>query len=544
MKLLAARRTPAFKRTEAAVLGLYLALTGWVAIYHEPWTDEAQAWLLARDNSLCALLFRRLHYEGTPGLWHALLWLFCRLHFSYAAMHAATVFIGVAAAFLLLRRSPFPALVRWLLPFSVALAYQTPVIARSYSLTPLLGFAICVALGAKKERPLLVALLAGLLANTSLIAVFLAFGLAIFGFFAQRTELPPQKKNRLAAVALFAVFGLFALYTALPAPDTNEGQAQALAANPRVAAVLAQLTGSSARCTAQPAANCVTGNAPRCQPATGNATYRHHAHRGGALAALAHIAALAFFPVSNLNLLALAFYAALIYWQWKHKALICSLPLLATLIGAKVLPFSEHHTSVLWAAIIVTLWLTWQRIDSQEKIKFDSVFAVVLLAVLVQQIAWTAFAATYDLHHPFDGSVEAAQYLETNAGGRAIAGFNYHSIGLAAFAPRNLYFNQSTAYWPWSCAADSDARIAVALSQHPQFVVAGESYDGDVSWRNQILKEKPAWTRNDEDGIAAMLETHGYRPTHRFCGNQPAQFGFSEQSCEVIYEPQTTDQKQ
>ena len=132
------------------------------------------------------------------------------------------------------------------------------------------------------------------------------------------------------------------------------------------------------------------------------------------------------------------------------------------------------------------------------------------------------------------GNMTLLEYL---GGGRAVAGFNYHSIGLEPYVVQKLYTNQETTYWPWSCAADSDAKIHETLASKPAFVVAGESYDGDVSWRNQIVKEKPAWVRNDEDGIAEDLQAHGYRSTHRFCGQQPAQFGFSEKTCELIYEP-------
>jgi hypothetical protein len=531
MDLLAARCVPSFRRIEAVLLGFYLAFAGLIAACHEPWTDEAQAWLLARENGLGTLLLHRLHYEGTPGLWHLLLWLLCRLHFSYGAMHGTTVLLGGAAAFLILRSSPFPPLVRWLLPFSVALAYQIPIVARSYSLVPLFAFALCALFSANRQRPWLVALMAGLLANTSLVAAFLAAGLALYFFIAYKSQ--EKIREKIPAVAIFAGLCLFAIYTALPAPDTSEGQARALAANPRVAAVLGKLTGSAARCSA----GCPSAGS--CQPATGNNSYHPHpkSKHGGPWLGLVHIASLAFFPISNFNLLALGFYVALLVWQWKHKALLCSLPLVAVLLGAKILPFNEHHTAVFWTAIVATLWLTWARIAPKEKSLVDGIFIGVLLAVLVQQIAWTAFAARYDLNQPYDGSAQAAQFLIDNAGGRAVAGFNYHSIGLEPYVVQKLYTNQETTYWPWSCAADSDAKIHETLASKPAFVVAGESYDGDVSWRNQIVKEKPAWVRNDEDGIAEDLQAHGYRSTHRFCGQQPAQFGFSEKTCELIYEP-------
>ena len=40
---------------------------------HEPWADEAQSWLLARDLGWFQLIFGELRYEGHPGLWHSIL---------------------------------------------------------------------------------------------------------------------------------------------------------------------------------------------------------------------------------------------------------------------------------------------------------------------------------------------------------------------------------------------------------------------------------------------------------------------------------------
>lgn len=64
----------------ASVYALLVALT---VHRHEPWADEAQSWLLARDASLTDLWGRLLHYEGTPGLWQTLVHALIRLGLSY-----------------------------------------------------------------------------------------------------------------------------------------------------------------------------------------------------------------------------------------------------------------------------------------------------------------------------------------------------------------------------------------------------------------------------------------------------------------------------
>ena len=49
---------------------VYIALLSVIILHHEPWADEAQAWILARDCSPINLIFKNLRYEGHPPLWY------------------------------------------------------------------------------------------------------------------------------------------------------------------------------------------------------------------------------------------------------------------------------------------------------------------------------------------------------------------------------------------------------------------------------------------------------------------------------------------
>src|SRR5260370_39192067 len=71
-------------------MALYLALLAYMIPRHEPWADEAQAWELAKYLSLKSLFGTYIHYEGSPGLWHALLWMLARMHVTYTGMHWIT----------------------------------------------------------------------------------------------------------------------------------------------------------------------------------------------------------------------------------------------------------------------------------------------------------------------------------------------------------------------------------------------------------------------------------------------------------------------
>lgn len=58
------------------VIFAVLSLT--VSSFHEHWSDEAQSYLLARDNSFLEI-FQYIKYEGTPALWVIIIKIFILL---------------------------------------------------------------------------------------------------------------------------------------------------------------------------------------------------------------------------------------------------------------------------------------------------------------------------------------------------------------------------------------------------------------------------------------------------------------------------------
>src|SRR5437868_927000 len=161
---------------EVIVLLAYASLVCVCIPFHEPWVDEAQAWLLARDLSLPSLLFHFLRQEGHPPLWYLVLWGPAHLHASYGLLNWLIVPIALAGIWVLLRYAPFPFYLRALLPFTFFLAYQYAVVARSYVLFPLLGF--LAAHFYRQCRPMRMAVALGLLANVSLHGTIVALTFA------------------------------------------------------------------------------------------------------------------------------------------------------------------------------------------------------------------------------------------------------------------------------------------------------------------------------------------------------------------------------
>src|SRR5579862_3599461 len=169
-----------WRLADCGVLGAWMAVVAFTLQYHEKWADEAQAWLIARDLNLKTIWFHELRYEGSPGLWHTILWVAQHL---FHARYNALGYIGMAGATagvaLLIFKAPFPRYIRWPLAFTYFMVYQYAVIARPYTLMPLLAFAAAL-LCKDLEHPERMTVVLVLLANLSLHGTILAgcFGLA------------------------------------------------------------------------------------------------------------------------------------------------------------------------------------------------------------------------------------------------------------------------------------------------------------------------------------------------------------------------------
>ena len=106
------------------IVGLY---------FHEPWFDEAQAYLLARDSSFHDLLMYWTHYEGHPPLWHLLLRGAVKVGLPYELALKSVNFIFVEAVLILVEfRSPFSRITKVIIPTSYFLLYQYSVVSRPY----------------------------------------------------------------------------------------------------------------------------------------------------------------------------------------------------------------------------------------------------------------------------------------------------------------------------------------------------------------------------------------------------------------------------
>ena len=206
------------------VFAVYLGIVGVTVAHHEPWLDEAQAWLIARDAAWSDLFCTIPRYEGSPGLWHLLLTLPARCGLPYASLNVIAAAFSAGGVLLLLACSPLPKLLTAMVPFTFFLVYQNAVVARSYALMPLLLFAAAAAYPNRLRRPFLYVVPLGFLAHVSAHGLLISAGLVgllsievLYGWWRNRGRLPLRRAA--LAVGLFGLVALGAAWQVRPVAD-------------------------------------------------------------------------------------------------------------------------------------------------------------------------------------------------------------------------------------------------------------------------------------------------------------------------------------
>ena len=161
---------PLFRPAPAElVLWLVFAAVTLVMVWcHEPWRDEAQAYLVARDNTLIGL-FLHMKDESQFLLWYLFTWPFARLFglpiFWINLLHWA---LSCSTAYLVVRRAPFRFLTRAALVFGVLFAFEFTVVTRHYAAGVFLLVVLLMNWRERFRRPVLYACGIALCASSNL----------------------------------------------------------------------------------------------------------------------------------------------------------------------------------------------------------------------------------------------------------------------------------------------------------------------------------------------------------------------------------------
>ncbi|MCX9011033.1 MAG: hypothetical protein OIN66_07920 [Candidatus Methanoperedens sp.] len=205
-----------------AIIVLFVILSLPLLLNHEPWRDEAQAWLIARDSPDIASIVRLMGYESSPALWHFILFPLARLELPYYSMAVVNFLLILGAIVVFVNYAPFSKLEKILFSFGYYVFYEYSIIVRNYAVSVLFLFLIALMYRERFNKPVLYSLLLVVLANTNVHSLVIAIILCCVYVF----ELVSQKNAGITRSSTFSILVLFlgfliSIYQLQPPADLN-----------------------------------------------------------------------------------------------------------------------------------------------------------------------------------------------------------------------------------------------------------------------------------------------------------------------------------
>jgi hypothetical protein len=437
-----ASSNPWWRIGDFGVLGLWIVVVSFTIQYHEKWADEAQAWLIARDLGLRTIWFHELRYEGSPGLWHTILWVALHVfHAKYGALGYIGMAGATAGAAMLIFKAPFPRIIRWPLAFTYFMVYQYAVIARPYTLLPLLAFAAAMLFKDIKHPERLTVVLV-LLANLSLHGTILAgcFGLAylIEAIRAWRTLEQGVQTRYKICVAVMALTFLFIGIILKPTPDVEEFA---------VKKALGELPASI------------------------------QAQQPTKLVKLEAAISGAFFDFWQPSAVFIVIAGA---WCFtRRRFLPFTLSVGATIALYSVVHGAAHHQGTVFVAAVAAMWIAWPSAKEQLAFSVHERWAThgiiaVLLCLCVVNIWDSVVVIRREYLFPYSGAEDAAKYLKGVGADRGpMFGFLIGTAAVQAYFDHNIFANVSTTYFHHGLPLDGNNLNVDELNRvKPEYVVA------------------------------------------------------------------------
>jgi hypothetical protein len=403
------------------IFAVYLVLLAAVVARHEPWMDEAQAWLLAKDASLTELFVTYLRYEGSPGLWHLILSIPAKLNFPYFTINVLAAIFSALAVWLFLRYSPFPPLVKILFPFSYFILFQYAAVARNYCLVAPLLFLIAINFKSRLEKPIVFSLLLCLLANVSTHTFLIAGAfLAVHLLDVVKAWKELDKRAKIGQIITFLMFGAVSVLIVL---------------------------------MLFPASDHFLGNVNNW-----SVTNFLYVTRWSVSSALLFDESSGFRWLQVW--LSLAVFFITIFWLIRKRlALWYLFPQFLILALFSVRYWNLWHVGIVFFLWIFALWISFDK--DKTEISAPSVPSKIMLAllaiVLATQIYWAFYAVRSDFRQNYSGSKEIAEYIkENNLENRKIFVSGWKSAAIHPYFDKNIFYNYNEGaekrFWIWTMA--------------------------------------------------------------------------------------------
>lgn len=441
------------------VIVTFAVLTICLAQFHEPWSDEAQSFLIARDTTILDV-FHYMKYEGTPPLWVLTIKLFLLLGGTYEYLYIIPIICSIIGIIIFEFKIKAPMYIKIIFPFTYFILYQNTIIRRSYSLIFPVLMMIAAMYDKRFEKPFLYSLMLLLLMNISLHTLIISGSLYwIFLMEMVKNKEYKNKKVLLSAILIFFELGIAALMT-YPASD----------------------------CT-------FTGNGGRpFYYVLSEATISSNFGINGEAAITCVIALVVAYLFKKDNS---------VYTIFEFCALFVPVMMVFCLIT-----YQGWHIGIIWL-LIVTYLIIKDKLDTDETIK------KFVTIVCIFQVFWSISSYTYDFKNNYSGSKAVANFIKEldNYEDLEIYGWGYSITGIQPYFKENVFDNVlvDKAFWHWNTDKNILDYDEFWANQADVYVISDfyMSRDVAVSWIN-LEEYEELWFEGNTYMKDHMYENEGY----------------------------------
>ncbi|HUR97589.1 MAG TPA: hypothetical protein VMZ26_05915 [Pyrinomonadaceae bacterium] len=482
------------------IFAVFLALLAVAVAHHEPWMDEAQAWLLAKDANLEELFVQYLRYEGSPGLWHLILMVPAKLGFPYVTLNIIAAVVAASGVYAFLRYSPFPPAIKILFPFSYFVFFQYGVVARSYCLVPLLLFVTAINYKEKLTRPFVFVIALCLLENVSVHTFLVAGGIfAVHVWDVAREWGSLDRRTRVRQVAAAALFGFVSIFVVLVLVPTPADH------------VLGSGYNSSVWNFIQVVWWAIPGSLILDEPG-------HY--------------------IVIQQAVSIVIFATTLCWLRSRKLTLLYLVPLGLLLALFAIKYRNFwHDGVTFCLWIFVLWIGYLNEDERSRQNtFEKAFTIVVTLVLAVQVCWTATAVYNDYFYNYSASRQVADWIKhSGSPGERIFATGWKTTAIQPYFDSNIFYNFNAGsgkrFWIWSTAnqtplglgtnvlrriENDQPDIVVLASDHldasmvtnpPGYVLEG-LFPGYQFWKTGIYELNTYWIfrKMDERDLESVAE--------------------------------------
>ena len=390
------------------VIVVFIILSVFVALHHEHWSDEAQAFLIARDSNFLGII-NCCRYEGAPPLWSLIIKVFILLGGTYNTFFILPIIFSVIGMAIFEFKVDAPLYIKILLPFTYFIFYQYTIVERNYCLVFPVMMLIAITYKDRMKKPIIYAteifLLTSICAYTYAIAASL-FLLYLFDFYPERNGFE-NRKRILTAITLMAIGFATILFMCIPANDAYFPQSSGIGP---MQIIFRSTIG------------------------------------------IESMTELAFWLISSGVAIFIILCIALEKDNKKHKFID-----LFVLTGFLFVVYLKMRCQIWHIGIFTILLITYFSMN--DMIKNNIMVKLLLTLICCVQIVWTFSASTYDIQNNFSASKDVANYLTTlDCKNKTIFGCGYSVTAIQPYFDYNIFNkNYDKSYWEWKVPTEDDS---------------------------------------------------------------------------------------